>query len=327
MLVVGDGMGWEMIRAGAVAKKVLMELEAMGCDTSNGCTGDVAAAAVAAFAGRTLDDYYTEGVGSGLSFQDLDGYGIVTTNTVVLQAPTAGAHYGPANSLLQGGVGGHDNGMSPLALDDCTGMPIDFSPLDYETEGGNMVMWNDVMGGAYPWDPRYYQTGPFTDGFDPEYIMRHATDSANTAGSLATGHKAAVNMMSVNLYEEDVSTIVEDAMKCGKAAGVVSSVPVLHATPGAFVVHSNYRKNGAQMQRSFEKTNPTYAAGGCASRYQPSEEHKDKMREGGSLSSQWTLIEQSANVSAAVSSTRLYCSSCRCLQKFTHFRPVVPFEN
>ena len=45
--------------------------------------------------------------------------------------------------------------------------------------------------------------------------------------------------------------------------------------------------------------NPTYAAGGCASRYQPSEDHKDKMREGGSLSNQWTLIEQSPNVSAA----------------------------
>ena len=115
-----------------------------------------------------------------------------------------------------------------------------------------MVLWNDKKGGKYPWDERYFTEGPNKKGFDPEYIMRHATNSANTAGSYATGHKAAVNMMSVNLYEEDMSTIVEDAMKCGKAAGVVSSVPVLHATPGSFVVHSNDRKNGPQMQRSFE---------------------------------------------------------------------------
>ena len=242
-----------MIRAGAIAKEVLAELEGMGCDTTNGCTGATADAAKAAFAGRTLDDYYTEGKGSGLSFQDLSGYGLVTTSTVVLQEPNDGAHYGPAKSLLEGSVSSHFNGMSTLALDDCTGEPIDFNPKDYEKDGGNMVLWDDVMGGKYPWDSRYFEEGPFDDGFDPEFIMRHATDSASTAGALATGHKAAVNMMSVNLYEEDLSTIVEDAMKCGKAAGVVSSVPVLHATPGSFVVHSNYRKNGEQMQKSFEK--------------------------------------------------------------------------
>ena len=250
---VSSKKGWEMIRAGAVAKKVLMELEGMGCDTSNGCTGSVADAALAAFSGRTLSDYYyTEGVGEGMSFQELEGYGLVTTSTVVIQEANDGAHYGPAKSLLEGTVSSHFNGMAPLAIDECTGEPINFSPLDYEEEGGNMVLWDDEKGGKYPWDERYFMKGPFKDGFDPEFIMRHATDSASTAGSYATGHKAAVNMMSVNLYEEDMSTIVEDAMKCGKAAGVVSSVPVLHATPGSFVVHSNYRKNGEQMQKSFE---------------------------------------------------------------------------
>ena len=33
ILVIGDGMGWEMIRAGAIAKKILGELTAMGIDT------------------------------------------------------------------------------------------------------------------------------------------------------------------------------------------------------------------------------------------------------------------------------------------------------
>jgi len=301
MLVVGDGMGWEMIRAGAIARQVLDELEGMGCDTSTGCSGATATAAKAAFAGRTLDDYYTEGPGSGLSFQTLDNFSLVTTSSPLIHSPNAGEHYAPGVSLLQGGVSGHDNGMSPLAIDECTGEPINFDPSDYESEGGHMVLWDDEKGGKYPWDDRYFSDENLDkkDKFDKEFIMRHAIDSANSAGSYATGHKAGVNMMSVNLYEEDVSTLVEDAMKCGKAAGVVSSVPVLHATPAAFVTHSNYRKNGPQMQRSFEKVNPTYASGGCASRYQPSEEHKNKMREGGSLSSQWTLIEQSPDVAAA----------------------------
>ena len=52
----------EMIRAGAVAKQVIVELESMGVDIKTGTTGDLADAAKAAFAGRTLDDYYTEGM-------------------------------------------------------------------------------------------------------------------------------------------------------------------------------------------------------------------------------------------------------------------------
>jgi alkaline phosphatase len=109
---------------------------------------------------------------------------------------------------------------------------------------------------------------------------------------MATGHKSAVNMMSVNLYEEDVSTLVEDAMMCGKAGGVITSVPVLHATPGAFVTHSNNRRNGGQLQASFADVNPTFASGACQSSYQPSDEMKAAMMKGGSLSSQWTFLYQ-----------------------------------
>jgi hypothetical protein len=166
--------GWEMIRAGAIAKEIKEELMEMGCNPNTGCDGAAAVAAKAAFVGRTLDHYYTAGKGHGLSFQTLPDYGLVTTSAMVIQQAEDGAHYAPARSLLEGKVSDHFNGMAPLALDDCTGKPIDFNPADYEKEGGNMVLWDDVMGGAFPWDERYYQTGPFNDGFDPEFIMRHA---------------------------------------------------------------------------------------------------------------------------------------------------------
>jgi len=61
ILVIGDGMGWEMARAGAIAKRVLDELTSLGVDTTNGSTGAVADAAKLAFAGRQLKDYYLEG--------------------------------------------------------------------------------------------------------------------------------------------------------------------------------------------------------------------------------------------------------------------------
>jgi alkaline phosphatase len=130
-------------------------------------------------------------------------------------------------------------------------------------------------------------------------IMQHATDSANTAGSLATGHKAAVNMISVDLYEEDVSTIVEDAMTCGKSGGVVSSVPILHATPAAFVSHSNNRNSGVQLSKSLESVNPNYVSGNCAGSLTPAMTHRTKMFNG-SLASEWTFLFQGRNnVSAA----------------------------
>jgi hypothetical protein len=52
-------MGWEMVRAGAVGKRVVDELTELGCDIAKGCSGNQAA--IAAFAGRSLADFYTEG--------------------------------------------------------------------------------------------------------------------------------------------------------------------------------------------------------------------------------------------------------------------------
>ena len=164
-----------------------------------------------------------------------------------------------------------------------------------------MVLWDDIKGGEFPWDKRYYQEYPDpATGFDPEYIMRHATGSAPTASSMATGHKAASSMLSQNLYEQDVTTIVEDAMYCGKAAGVVTSVPILHGTPGAFIAHSNDRGNRDALRRSFQRVNPTLASGVCGNEYYPFPETLQQMRNG-TLSSTWTLLEQSSTVQAEVS--------------------------
>jgi hypothetical protein len=49
----------EMVRAGAIGRRVVDELEEMGCDTKKGCPD--MRDAVRAFSGRTLRDYYTEG--------------------------------------------------------------------------------------------------------------------------------------------------------------------------------------------------------------------------------------------------------------------------
>ena len=116
-----------------------------------------------------------------------------------------------------------------------------------------MVLWNDELGGTYPWDGRYYGVSAYGE-FDPAckfqtkifllgffaYLITvsilTSTQSlllqvlcntrASTAGCMATGHKATVNMMSVDLYEEKASIPVEDAMICDKSGDVITSVPV-----------------------------------------------------------------------------------------------------
>jgi len=102
-------------------------------------------------------------------------------------------------------------------------------------------------------------------------------------------------MLSVDLYEEKRSTIIEDAMMCGKAGGVVTSVPVLHATPAAFITHSNNRNNGPQMQRNMRSVNPSYVSGTCSSYTQPSAEFKTLIYNG-TLKDQWTFLYQKPDV-------------------------------
>lgn len=56
-------MGWEMIRAGAITKLVLDDLETMGCDTKTGFpNSDIGDAALKAFARHSLADHCAEGV-------------------------------------------------------------------------------------------------------------------------------------------------------------------------------------------------------------------------------------------------------------------------
>ena len=211
--------------------------------------------------------------------------------------PNDGNHNGPRRSFL-GMVNEHDNGMADLLTDE-EGIPLVFSPRDIN-DGGNMVMWDDAKGGRFPWDANYFkQAGglPVDPYFEPEFIMQHATGSANSASAYSTGTKTGFDQMGVDLYERPVRNILEDAQSCGKSGGIVTSVPILHASPGAFVTHTNYRNNRHQLQDGFRETQPTWATGICAVGLEPSAEQKQSMING-SLSSTYTFLHQDPVVMA-----------------------------
>ena len=72
IIMIGDGMGWEMARAAAIQEQI-----------TQGKTG------------ATLTDFYTEGKGTGLSFQRLENYAIATTSNTFIDGDKG-------NSALKG---------------------------------------------------------------------------------------------------------------------------------------------------------------------------------------------------------------------------------
>jgi alkaline phosphatase len=204
ILMIGDGMGWNMARAGAVAKS---------------------------------GAFYTAGKGSGLSFQTLTGYGLVTTYGTTVQGSNGVKSTG--NSALDGS--NTFTGLSPVR----PGFAFQASPLNPGTRSdgnttlpGNIIGYDTTQGGPTPWIP-LTPANPGT--YNKEYIKYGYPDSANTATTLYTGVKSYNNAMGVDIYERKLTTILEIAKQQGKATGLVTSVPVSHATPGAAASFVNRR--------------------------------------------------------------------------------------
>ncbi len=87
-------------------------------------------------------------------------------------------------------------------------------------------------------------------GYDPklawetfEYVKKKTTDSAASATAMASGVKTFNGSIGVNSNRDVVENIVERVEKFGKATGIVTSVLFSHATPTAFVVHNDSRRN------------------------------------------------------------------------------------
>ena len=101
-----------------------------------------------------------------------------------------------------------------------------------------MVGYDPQRGGPNPWTPIRPSA---SDSYDQEYIKLSYPDSANTATTLYTGVKTYNNAIAVDIYEKDLTTILQTANRLGKSTGLVTSVPITHATPGAATATVNRR--------------------------------------------------------------------------------------
>jgi alkaline phosphatase len=166
IIMIGDGMGWEMTRAAAIYKQI-----------QEGKTG------------ASLSDFYTSGKGTGLNMQTLTGYTIATTYGTTVPNSSGVYNSGQAAVVDSKGVAGTTavTTTTNVTFTDIPGFVFDptFNPGINSSGGakvsdgvvGNLVGYDPVKGGINPWTP----------GTDKEYIKNSYPDSANTATTLYTG--------------------------------------------------------------------------------------------------------------------------------------------
>jgi alkaline phosphatase len=87
---------------------------------------------------------------------------------------------------------------------------------------------------------KYYRGEVTTHSANSYLDPNHATDSAAAATAMATGQKVKNKVIS----EKDgkpIPTILEHLQTMGKATGLITTVPITHATPAAFAAHTRHR--------------------------------------------------------------------------------------
>jgi alkaline phosphatase len=144
ILFVGDGMGWEMSRAGAIAKQI-----------------------DAGHSGTTLADFYTGGKGQGLSFQTLSNFTSASTYSAIVE--------GENDSSALIGVP-DDRGTGEARVRQGFNFDPRFNP-EGTLGGGNLVGYDPIRGGPNPWTP-----GTDPDYIELNYVDSSAAGTALFSG-------------------------------------------------------------------------------------------------------------------------------------------------
>jgi alkaline phosphatase len=211
IIMIGDGMGWEMTRAAAVYKQI-----------QDGK------------AGASLSDFYTAGKGTGLNMQTLTGYTLATTYGTTI--PDANGVYNTGQAAVTG-PSTAATGVNPPTAD------FVFNPAFNagNTASGGAKVSDGAVGNLVGYDPVRGGINPWTPGTDKEYIKYSYPDSANTATTLYTGVKSYNNAIGVDIFEDNLEGVLAKAAQQGKSTGLVTSVPIDHATPAAAAANVNRR--------------------------------------------------------------------------------------
>lgn len=125
----------------------------------------------------------------------------------------------------------------------------------------------DALKGGY--DAALIGSSPWTPISDPDYpigkskITPHAyTDSASSATSLTAGIKTYNNSVNVDPMGREVLPIARTLQEQGFAVGVVTSVPISHATPACAYANNVHRNDYQDITRDLLGRPSVYHPGG-----------------------------------------------------------------
>lgn len=165
---------------------------------------------------------YREGRGTGLHFLDYTAGGTTQYGWMV----TA-----PINE-------GTKTDVDKQTLKD-SGTPI---PGGYRVE----------KGGPNPWTPGNDPFYPITKvaAGKSDAVGEHAyADSASTATAMCSGEKTYNDAINVDRTGGQVATVAHEAQQKGLKVGVVTSVPISHATPASAYAHNVHRDDYQDLTR------------------------------------------------------------------------------
>jgi len=75
------------------------------------------------------------------------------------------------------------------------------------------------------------------------YVQRKPTDSAAAATAISTGVKTYNGAIGIDTTHQQLETVAELFEKIDKSTGLVTTVPLSHATPAGFAAHDSSRSN------------------------------------------------------------------------------------
>lgn len=150
-----------------------------------------------------------------------------------------------------------------LYFQDYRGAPTDFGYFvnaphnsGTKTDVNGQVVLNPGGKRAGGYDPRFGGATPWAAKFDPDYLIgknrrrpHPYIDSAAGAVALTAGVKTYNGSINVGPQGEQLTPIARELQKQGYAVGVVTSVPISHATPAAAYANNVSRNDYQDISR------------------------------------------------------------------------------
>lgn len=119
-----------------------------------------------------------------------------------------------------------------------------------------------LEGDSVGFAPTSFSRFPVRADVTTHCAVRRTTESAAAGTAIASGSKAGEAAIGVDVSGKALRTLAEEARDAGVPVGILTTVPVNHATPAAFYAHVPNRNDYWEIGRQLADSRMTLFAGG-----------------------------------------------------------------